>query len=92
MARPKPTIIATYQRGDKEIQVCDCQAIYAVFYRGRPIKIRSTAHDVINGFKYGKSSFPEPGHAVRLAQQLNLEFNTKDYTVVELRIGNVFQV
>jgi hypothetical protein len=92
MARPKPTVITSYPERDRTIEICDCQAVYAVFYQGRPIKIRIRQQDMYDGFKYKKTSFPEAGHAVRLAQQLNQRFGTRDYSVVELKSGRILEV
>jgi hypothetical protein len=63
-----------------------------VYYRGSPIKIRSRQREIYDGYKYSKSSFPEPGHAIRLARRLNQEFNTEDYTVVVLTQGRTIAV
>ena len=87
MARPGPQIIATLEAGERITDICWADAVYAVYYQGRAIKVRSRGQDMINGFKYGRTSFPEPAHAIRLAQRLNRELNTDDFTVVELRIG-----
>ena len=90
MSRPKPTIILQDYQRDLCIEICDCDGVYAVFYRGKPVKLRKhRPKDQYGGFKYGKTSFPEPGHAVALAQRLNAKFCTQDFTVVELRIGRV---
>jgi hypothetical protein len=89
MSRPKPTIIASLQLGSTTTEVCAAAAVYAVYYQGKPVKVRTHGDDMMNGFKYAKSSFPEPGHAVRLAQKLNRELNTTDFSVVELKIGRV---
>lgn len=88
MSRPKPQVILQDYQRDLVLEVCACDGVYAVFYRGKPIKIRKhRPSNPYSGFKYGKSSFPEPGHAIALAQRLNAKFKTQDFTVVELRIG-----
>jgi len=92
LSRPKPTIIATANRGHKELQVCNAAAIYAVFCQGQPIKLRTRQTDIYDGYKYLKTSFPEAGHAIRLARKLNQEFNTTDYTVVILTSGRTVEV
>lgn len=93
MARNAPKILARYERGNSIIEVCDAEAVYAVFLDGQPIKIRRHNPDLAyQGYKYGKTSFPEPGHAIRLARELNEVFMTTDYQVVVLREGRVYDL
>jgi hypothetical protein len=88
MSRPKPTVIANHQHGDLCYEVCEADAVYAVLYQGQPIKVRTHNPDVkYMGFKYGKSMFPEPGHAVRLAKKLNEIHNTDAFTVAVMIQG-----
>lgn len=92
MSRNKPTVMLTDYAKNVVFEVCDAQAVYAVFYKDRPIKLRKLKNDGFSTFKYAKTSFPEPGHAIALAQRLNRRFNTSDFTVRELRIGRVLTV
>lgn len=90
MTRPKPNILLEdVDDNMKAYQVCDADAIYAVFYQNRPIKVRTYANVeiVYPGPKYLKTSFPEPGHAFNLAERLNKRFNTDAFTVVLLNSG-----
>ena len=90
MSRPKPNVIieltdkATY----KSEQVLEAQGIFAVFYQGRPINLK-TASMLVSypGPKYRKVSFSNKGHAVNLAKKLNAKFNTSEFTVVLLTQG-----
>lgn len=89
MARPKPTILV--EQVDKNYnseQILDADAIYAVFYEGKPINIR-TLNTLVNypGPKYKKVSFSNSGHAFNLADRLNDKFNTIKFTVVKLVDG-----
>lgn len=89
MARPKPTILV--EQVDKNYnseQILDADAIYAVFYEGKPINIR-TLNTLVNypGPKYKKVSFSNSGHAFNLADRLNDKFNTIKFTVVKLVHG-----
>jgi hypothetical protein len=70
-------------------QVCEADAVFAVCYQGRPIKIRTQANIEVAypGPKYAKSSYPSPGHAFNLAERLNEKFNTKDFSVVMMTVG-----
>lgn len=91
MARPKPTILLdnTNQSYNSE-QVLQADAIYAVFYQGKPINLR-TLNILVNypGPKYKKVSFSNSGHAFNLADRLNKEFNTNKFTVMKLIDGEI---
>ena len=82
MSRPQPTLICSHVEEDRVVEVCAADAVYAVLYNGRPFKIRThNPAKAYLGYKYGKSMFPEPGHAFRLAQKLNQEHDTDAFTV-----------
>ena len=91
MARPKPTVILDYTNPKtyKSEQVLEAEAIYAVFYQGKPINLKSSSL-VSNypGPKYKKVSFSNPGHAHNLAHKLNEMFKTKDFGVYALSKGD----
>lgn len=91
MARPQPTHICSHQENDWNIEVCEADAVYAVLYRGRPIKLRKIKNDCnYIGPKYMKSMFPEPGHAVRLANRLNRAHGTDAFTVGIMEVKREF--
>ena len=72
MARPGPTIICEHVDDNTTIQIGEADAVYAVVYRGKPIKLRRFNDNLrYQGYKYSKTSFPEAGHALRLARHLN---------------------
>lgn len=90
MARPKPVIILenVNPKTYKAEQVLDAEAIYAVFYQGKPINLRTLSHLVsYPGPKYKKCSFGNSGHAFNLAEKLNKMFKTADFTVFKLTSG-----
>ena len=90
MARPKPTIILenVNPKNYKAEQVLDAEAIYAVFYQGKPINLRTLSHLVsYPGPKYKKVSFSNSGHAFNLAERLNKMFKTTDFAVFKLISG-----
>lgn len=91
MARPKPNIIIDFV--DKKYnaeQILEADAIYAVFYEGKPINIR-TLNTLVNypGPKYKKVSFSNSGHAFNLCDRLNKMFQVHKFTVVKLTQGEI---
>ena len=92
MSRPKPSVILDFtdSKTYKAEQVLKADAIYAVFYEGKPINLRSlnTLLDY-PGPKYKKCSFSNPGHAFNLAEKLNKLFKTKSFEVFKLTTGVV---
>lgn len=94
MARPSPNVILRSVEDDmRATEVCDADAVYAVCYKGRPIKVRTFSNVEVPypGPKYLKSSFPESGHAFNLSDKLNEKFATKDFSVVMMTTGRTIQ-
>ena len=92
MSRPKPTVIL--ENLDKATYKCDqvlaSEGIWAVYYEGRPVNLK-TQNILVSypGPKYRKVSFSNPGHAISLAKKLNSQFKTDKFTVVLLDRGSV---
>lgn len=90
MSRPKPSVLLDYTdpKTYKAEQVLKADAIYAVFYDGKPINLRSL-NTLIDfpGPKYKKVSFSNPGHAFNLAEKLNRLFKTNRFEVFMLTQG-----
>ena len=92
MSRPKPTVIL--ETLDKNSYKCDqvlaSEGIWAVYYDGRPVNLK-TQNILVSypGPKYRKVSFSNPGHAISLAKKLNSQFRTDKFTVVLLNQGSV---
>jgi len=90
MSRPKPSVLLNHtdSRTYKSEQILAADAIYAVFYEGKPINLRSL-NSLVNypGPKYKKVSFSNPGHAFNLAEKLNALFKTDKFEVFKLTQG-----
>ena len=93
MARPKPTILMEFTdpKNYRSEQILAADAIYAVFFEGKPINLRSL-NTLVNfpGPKYKKVSFSNPGHAENLAKKLNAQHNTNKFGVYLLKSGEKF--
>lgn len=91
MSRPKPQVILEHVNKEnyKIEQILDSEAIWAVFYRGKPFNLKSGSL-VANypGPKYKKVSFSNPGHARNLAKKLNRLFKSDDFEVFKLTSGD----
>ena len=90
MSRPKPQILLdiTDKTTYKTEQVLASEGIWAVFFSGSPINLKTSNYLVqYPGPKYKKVSFSNPGHAVNLAKKLNKQFKTDKFSVVLLKEG-----
>jgi hypothetical protein len=90
MSRPKPQVLVelTNRTSYKTEQVLAADGIYAVFFDGKPINLK-TSNLLVQypGPKYKKVSFSNPGHAINLARKLNTQFKTDKFSVVLLTQG-----
>lgn len=90
MSRPKPTVLLEFTNSKtyKSEQILDAEAIWAVFYKGKPFNLKSS-NSLTNypGPKYKKTSFSNPGHALNLAKKLNKMFKCEDFAVFKLTEG-----
>lgn len=92
MSRPKPTILLEHIEKStyKTDQILVSEGIWAVFYDGKPINLKSF-NSLTNypGPKYKKVSFSNPGHAFNLAAKLNHQFKTDKFQVYKLTHGQL---
>ena len=92
MSRPKPTVLLQHSNKStfKMDEVLAAEGIWAVFYDGKPINLKSSSL-VANypGPKYKKVSFSNPGHAHNLAKKLNDMFDSEAFAVYKLTDGEV---
>jgi hypothetical protein len=90
MSRPKPSILLNYTdpKTYKSEQVLKADAIYAVFFDGQPVNLRSL-NSLLDypGPKYKKVSFSNSGHAFNLAEKLNKLFKSDKFEVHMLTHG-----
>jgi len=94
MSRPKPTILLEYidKKTYKSDQILAADAIWAVFYQGKPFNLKTqNSLSSFPGPKYKKVSFSNPGHAFNLAERLNKKFTTDKFSVVRLDQGTEVQ-
>ena len=90
MSRPKPKVIleSINKKTYKSDQILEAEAIWAVFYKGKPFNLKSqNSLSSYSGSKYKKVSFSNPGHAHNLAKKLNSLFNCNDFAVYKLTTG-----
>ena len=92
MSRPKPTVLLENidKKTYKSEQVLKAEAIWAVFYQGKPFNLKSS--NILTNYpgpKYQKVSFSNPGHALNLAKKLNEMFNCDDFEVLQLTEGDI---
>jgi len=90
MSRPKPTVLLENinNKTYKSEQVLEADAIWAVFYLGKPFNLKSSnALTNYPGPKYKKTSFSNPGHAHNLAKKLNQMFKCENFSVYKLSEG-----
>ncbi|UEM19000.1 hypothetical protein JL100_018105 [Skermanella mucosa] len=90
MSRPKPRVLLdhTDHKTYRSEQVLQAEAVYAVFFDGKPINLRNL-HSLVDypGPKYKKVVFPNSAHAHRLAERLNKLFKTTRFEVYKLTGG-----
>ena len=90
MSRPKPNVLLEYvnKTNYKSDQVLSSEGIWAVFYDGQPINLKSQHYlDSETVPKYKKTSFSNPGHARNLCRKLNNQFKTDKFSVVFMNSG-----
>ena len=92
MSRPKPKSLLEDidKKTYKSDQVLAADAIWAVFYQGKPFNLKTqNSLSSFPGPKYKKVSFSNPGHAHNLAKKLNDLFNSTEFEVMQLTTGKI---
>ena len=90
MARPKPIILSENidQKTFKTTQILESAGIWVVVYNNKSINIRdlNIKDENPNLFKYRKTAFSNKGSALNLCKKLNSQFNTKDFSVIFVKV------
>ena len=92
MSRQKQNILLEYvdKKSYKSEQILEAEAIWAVFYNGKPFNLKT--QNILTSYpgpKYKKVSFSNPGHAISLSKKLNETFDCSKFSVVKLVDGAV---
>lgn len=90
MSRPKPTVLLDHVNKTtyKSQQVLASEGIWAVFYDGQPINMKTFNILVASpGPKYAKVSFSNSGHAINLCKKLRQLYKDDKFSVVLLKQG-----
>lgn len=93
MSRPEPKVLTQHIKEDGlgVLQVCqaEAQGLFVVLYQNKPFQLRSKANIEVEypGWKYLRVAFANSAHAFRLANKLNIMFDTKDFTIKEMTQG-----
>jgi hypothetical protein len=90
MSRPKPTVLREFvdKKTYKSEQILQSEAIWAVYFNNQPFNLKSA--NMLTSYpgpKYKKTSFSNPGHALNLSKKLNVLFDSDEFTVVKLTVG-----
>jgi hypothetical protein len=92
VSRPKPNVLVEIvnRNSYKTEQVLAAEGIWAVFFDGKPINLK-TSNLLVQypGPKYKKVSFSNQGHAINLAKKLNTQFRSNKFSVVLLTQGEI---
>lgn len=83
----KRILLSKIVKGRKIEEIIESSELYAVLYKGKPFNYKTSLPLSNAAPKYKKTVFPNPAHAVRLAERLNDDFDTLDFTVRGLHTG-----
>ena len=88
MARPKSKVLLSdtdYKTG-KVTEIITGEGFYYLTYQGKVFNLKITNAYAEMTPKYMKIAYPNRGHAIRLAEKLNKQFNCSDFTVSEFGV------
>ena len=85
MSRPPPIVLLETNNNPHKIdKVIASDGIWAVFYKNKPINLKSESIIAFTAPKYRSVSFSNKGHAINLVKKLNKKFGTTEFTAVIL--------
>ena len=86
MPRPSPTVLLESPKStsNKIDKVIASDGIWAVFYKNKPINLKSESIIAFTAPKYRSVSFSNKGDAINLVKKLNKKFGTTEFTAVIL--------
>lgn len=93
MSRPKPKVLLSHvdEESGRGYEITEEDAYYMVLYQGHAFNLKQWADWYIKDFpgqigpKYPRTCYANPAHCIRLANKLNSELATRDFTVIQLR-------
>ena len=85
--RPKPTVLAEFNRGYYREEVLEAKSISYLTYRGEPVNYRVT-NTLTDEKQYPKTSSVNPAFILRLADGLNKLYHTQDFAVTTIKGSN----
>lgn len=82
MPRPRPEILLSHRGTVYDIEVVPAKRLWTVLYQGKPCALRQKYFTAAGEHvKYPKMTFPTRKVAENLANKLNQQFMTTDFTV-----------
>lgn len=91
MARPQATILAEFvnKKTKKAVQILASDAIWAVFYMGKPFNLKEISLPYTSkNVYYLRNAFSSKAPAANLAKKFNKLFNCCEFSVVKLMSGD----
>lgn len=85
--RPKPTILAQFNRGYYQEEVLKANSISYLTYRGEPVNYR-VVNTLTGTIQYPKTSSVNPAFIRKLAENLNNLYKTQDFSVMTIKGNN----
>lgn len=85
MARPKPSILETYDSAALSIDILKTTGIWGITHNGELVSMRHRYHTV-NGtvVKYPRTQYPSKASAINCARRLNAVFETDAFSITLL--------
>lgn len=82
MSRPAPTVLFTTKRSGRTLDICAAADLYAIYYNGSPINMRSAG---IGCPRYYRTASNHPGYLAVTVRRLEALFGS-GFTVEKLGV------